>query len=388
MAEISVAKSQPKPSQQNFAQALEAWLPLLLQLWRQQNKRPGPSRRLTESEIKQLSRSLQILSQGLTRDRRLAGQYYFSDQDMLGTYLLYFWPISYRQACFVLNSLPYKPRRVLELGAGAGPLGAACFDRGITNVTMADRSQAALHYARLLSKNHGIQPTFEIWDPYLPKTKISGKYDLIALQHVVNELWTESKDRLHKIETLLNNLKSHLTDSGFLLIIEPALTPTSRALLQLRDNLLRQGWHLVSPCLHQYSCPALRKETDSCHMDITWQLPEIIKPVVKNAGFKKKELKISYCLLQPSRTARSQTYTNHDFLIVSEPLRSKNKRIRFIGCGPAGRLGLALKTEQATEQQKTFLTLRRGDIVRITNAQKTEHGIRITSETKIKLLNH
>jgi ribosomal protein RSM22 (predicted rRNA methylase) len=386
MSKLSVNKSRKPTTQDCFTKDLEPWLKSLLQLWRQKNKSSGPANRLSESEIRHLAKPLQILSQGLTRDRQLAGEHYFSDQDMLGTYLLYFWPISYVQARYVLHSLSQKPCQVLELGAGAGPLGAACYDLNIKKVSLADRSQVALEHAKQLFRKHGQQPDFYTWDPYQENSRLSGKYDLIALQHVVNEFWTNSADRLLKIETLLHRLREHLTTTGSLLLIEPALTPTSRSLLQLRDQLILLGWHVSAPCLHQDPCPALNKETDSCHLDIPWQLPEMLKPLVKIAGFKKKELKISYCLLQPNKPLAAKEELQTDFLIVSERMLSKNKRVRYIGCGRAGRIGLALKPEQATEQQKIFLSLKRGDIIRINNALPTEQGIRISPETQIRLL--
>jgi len=333
-----------------------------------------------------ISQSLRKLSQGLTRERQLAGKNYFSDPGFLGAYLLYFWPISYIQARYSLKTLTKLPQRVLELGAGAGPLGVACFDLGIPAVTFADRSQPALALARQLMLRQNKTTSFQSWNPYHPDSTIKGKFDLICLQHVLNELWPHEKKRLDKLSQLIHYLTKYLYPNGSLLFIEPALTPTSRTLLKLRDQLISQGLNLISPCLHQAACPALIKKTDSCHMDLPWSAPALIKALLKQAGFKKRKLKMTYFIFSKTSTKSRTNQFQNRFLIVSEPIISKNKRYRLIGCGPAGRVGIALHPDAVSQTNRVFLSLQRGDIIELKNAKKIEKGFSLSADSQVNIL--
>jgi len=80
---------------------LAAWLPRLIRLWRREvcsQWQDAPPDRLLPAEAKSIAAGLRRLSLGLTRERLLAGEAYFSDPAQAGAYLLYFWPVSYAQA--------------------------------------------------------------------------------------------------------------------------------------------------------------------------------------------------------------------------------------------------------------------------------------------------
>ena len=90
----------------------------------------------------------QRLSAGLTRERELAGARYFEDPQLLGAYLLLYWPVSYAQAASVLGELGGARGRVLDVGSGPGPMALAALDAGAAEALALDRSAAALGVAR------------------------------------------------------------------------------------------------------------------------------------------------------------------------------------------------------------------------------------------------
>src|SRR4051812_14578464 len=124
---------------------------LLLTVWRKVRKTHGPDDRLTPAEVREVGAAVKRLSHGLTRERELAGARYMDDPALLGAYLLFYWPVSYAQGRQVLGELPARPRAVLDLGSGPGPLAFAALDAGAAEVVAADRSEQALALCRALA---------------------------------------------------------------------------------------------------------------------------------------------------------------------------------------------------------------------------------------------
>jgi SAM-dependent methyltransferase len=153
------------------ANDLTAWIPRLLATWRA--ARPGPRRggprpppdALLPDELREVAAAVTRLSTGLTRERELAGARYLDDERLLGAYLLFYWPISYLQARGVLSELPRRPRRVLDLGSGPGPLAFAALDAGAAEVTACDRAKQALSAARELARVSGQPLSTQTWNP-------------------------------------------------------------------------------------------------------------------------------------------------------------------------------------------------------------------------------
>ncbi|MBL9039157.1 MAG: methyltransferase domain-containing protein, partial [Archangium sp.] len=255
---------------------LARWIPRLLAVWRKQRnaarkgQRPGPpppENELTPDELRTVSAGVKTLSHGLTRERKLAGARYMDDPALLGAYLLFYWPVSYAQARATLSELPTRPRQVLDLGAGPGPLAFAALDAGANQATAADRSRAALDVARALAAEASEGLATRDWSPERPLP--DGTFDVITMGHVVNELYDGD---IARRTALVESVLARLTPNGSLLIIEPALRDTSRALLALRDALVAKGHVIRAPCLYRGACPALVKESDWCHAERTWRL--------------------------------------------------------------------------------------------------------------------
>jgi SAM-dependent methyltransferase len=371
-------------SMTQFQSELAIWFPRLIQLWRRQSGYQERRPFLAPPEIQRLARGLRMLSHGLTRERKLPGQDYFKNPDLLGAYLLFYWPVSYAQARYILKTHSIRPGSVLELGSGAGPISAACADFSKPGIVLADRNPLILKLAQDLAKQKNLKSQTLVWNPVKPLPAGLPKFDLITFQHVLNELWPDDPDRIHKRLRLVKSVFNHLTPSGRLLLIEPASMAPSRDLLLLRNLLLEEGLSMEAPCLFSGACPASEKTNDVCHMDFKWSPPAFLKTAIKLAGFQKKELKMTYYVFRTQAVPVSQN--QEIFRIVSDKMLSKNGKIRFIACHHEGRISLSLHPSEANQVNQAFLNLKRGDLIRITDSEKTENGFKLHTDSTVRIL--
>ena len=370
---------------------LDAWIPRLVTAWRAHRQRSSGRRpqrgvardegeALSREELKEVGQGVKQLSRGLTRDRELAGARYMDDPRLLGAYLLFYWPVSYAQARSALGELDRRPRAVLDLGCGPGPLAFAALDAGAREVTAADRSRSALELARALAIEASEPLGTREWTPDRPLPE--GKFDLITVGHVLNELFLGDVERR---AALLETALAKVGAGGSLVVLEPALRETSRGLLRVRDLLVSRGYPVRAPCLFRGSCPALVKDSDWCHAERRWRMPRLVEAIAREAGLHKEALKMSYLVLGPKGDAWAELPEGRQFRIVSEPLEGKGRQ-RYMGCGPEGRVGLALQEKHRTSDNRLFFELERGTVIRIEGTEDRGDGFALTEHSKVEVL--
>ena len=372
---------------------LRRWIPGLLSAWRglrrevRRGPRPPPGELLPD-ELREVTAAVQRLSLGLTRDRKLIGARYLDDDRLLGAYLLFYWPVSYLQARGVLSELPRRPRSALDLGSGPGPVAFAALDAGAAEVVAADRSARALAAARRLATEAGEPIATREWDPQrrggLAGLAGGRKFDLVTLGHVVNELF-QGDGAAARRAALIEEALGLLAPGGSLVVIEPALRDTSRALLEVRDLLVARGLAVRAPCLFRGACPALVRPTDWCHAERPVDPPPLVDEIGRRAGLRKEAVKMSYLVLAPKGEGWSEPPPGLTFRIVSEPLPSKG-RLRYMGCGPEGRKGLALQEKDVTPRNRAFEGLLRGDVVEVTGVEPRGDGLRLSPESDVRVI--
>jgi hypothetical protein len=169
------------------------------------------------------------------------------------------------------------------------------------------------------------------------------------------------------------------------LLLEPALRETSRALLKVRDLLVGRGYAVRAPCLWRGACPALVRESDWCHAERSWQMPAVVEDVARAAQLHKEALKMSYLAMAPKGEAWRDPPPGRLFRIVSEPLEGKGRQ-RYMGCGAEGRVGLALQEKHRTPENEAFFRLRRGDVVRIDETEERGDGFALTASSKVAVV--
>ncbi len=371
---------------------LTRWIPRLLAAWRgRRGPRRGPrppEDALLPDELREVAPAVARLSRGLTRERELAGARYLDDERLLGAYLLFYWPISYLQARSTISELPCPPRSVLDLGSGPGPIAFAAFDAGASEAISADRSGRALSAARDLARASGRALTAREWNPSRgkPLSEIAAgrRFDLVAMGHVLNELLRgEETDR--RRADLLEEALGLVSPGGSLLVLEPALRDTSRALLRVRDLLVARGFAVRAPCLFRGMCPALEKESDWCHAERAVDPPSLVAQIGKAAGLRKEAVKMSYLALAPRGEGWAEPPPGRVFRIVSEPLPSKG-RLRYMGCGPEGRMGLVLQEKHLSDANRRFATLLRGDVVEIEGGEPRGDGFALGEGSSARIV--
>ena len=368
-----------------YARDLARWMPRLVAVWRRARRLPeGPSG-LTPHEVKEVAAGVRTLSLGLTRERQLAGARYMDDPKLLGAYLLFYWPVSYAQGRQVLGELGTRARSALDLGSGPGALAFAAMDAGAAEVTAADRSKPALALARELAAEADEAIATRDWDPHRATDLPASGVDAVLMGHLLNELFGTGEPALGRRAALVERALAALRPGGSVVIIEPALRDTSRELLQLRDMLVRRGFAVRAPCLWRGDCPALVKPSDWCHAERSWTMPPLLEQLARTAGLHKESLKMSYLVLAPKGEAWAEPPPGRTFRIVSEPLEGKGRQ-RFMGCGPEGRMGVALQEKHRTEANGAFFHLQRGDVVALTETEPRGDGVALNERSAVRVI--
>lgn len=328
-------------------------------------------------DMKAVAAAVRTLSMGLTRDRELAGARYMDDPKLLAAYLLFYWPVSYAQAREVLGEIGARPRSVLDLGSGPGPLAFAALDAGAADVTAADRSVRALDLAKKLATDAEEGIATREWSPEKPLP--DGQFDLISMGHLLNELPAPRREPL--VEAALAKLRPR----GSVVIIEPALRDTSRGLLTLRDQLVAKGYAVRAPCMFRGPCPALLREGDWCHAERAWRMPKLVENLARLAQLHKESLKMSYLVLAPKGEEWRAPPPGRVFRIVSESLEGKGRQ-RYMGCGPEGRVGLALQHKHVRPGNEAFMHVQRGDVIEVTNTEVKGDGFALGEASEVKVV--
>jgi ribosomal protein RSM22 (predicted rRNA methylase) len=147
-----------------------------------------------------------------------------------------------------------------------------------------------------------------------------------------------------------------------LILLEPALRETSRALLAVRDHLLGKGFDVIAPCFFTGPCPALIRERDWCH-----------DSAVRGAG----RVDFSYLVVRASGDASTDPALCR---IVSDPLPEKG-RLKLFACGSDGRHPLVRLDRHASPSNAAIEELVRGDTARILRVAFAQDGLRVVKET-------
>ncbi|MDE3020033.1 MAG: hypothetical protein KGI53_13535 [Nitrospirota bacterium] len=343
-----------------------------------------------DARLPHLCRGVEALSQLFTRERQGLRSSYLDQEQLRAAYLAYYLPVNIAKVRVLLEEMPLPraggPLRVLDLGGGIGTTGLALLEwlqstqalRGVEGEVVAvERSvQALAEYERLWASYRAIGkgPSLRLvtvkgdiggWGAgKVPASVAERTYDLIVLGNVVNELFPDARDPIERRAHLLRELIGLLDQQGTMMILEPALRETSRALLQLRNRLVADGaCNVYSPCLHEHPCPALVKEEDWCHEERPWEPPPIVAAIDQRVGFIKDALKFSYLLLR--KDGRTMVPHSPDVYRVVSELRVMKGEKRAWLCNETGRPEVGRQDRLKSESNASVDDWHRGAIVRI-----------------------
>src|SRR5690606_37003605 len=122
-----------------------------------------------------------------------------------------------------------------------------------------------------------------------------GPYDLILLGLALNEDEAAAAEEAR----LLRALCALLAPGGALIVLEPALRETTRALQRTRDLIAAEGGPFIAyPCPHAAPCPMLARERDWCHQELPLSLPPALARLAAASGLRDKKLTFASLVLR------------------------------------------------------------------------------------------
>lgn len=275
------------------------------------------------------------------------------------------------------------PLRIVDIGAGCGAqsLGLATQHHGPLSIVAIDRDPLALAIAeRAMARFSHVafeRRTADVTAVDLPPA------DVVVMGSILNEL--SAAKRLQVVHSAL----AAIAADGAVIIVEPALRESARALHELRDIVLSRGLaHVFAPCTRRGTpCPSLRDPDDWCHEDRDVRLPPRTAELARLTHLRDRGMKFSYVVLRHQPTALVESTAA--WRIVSAP-RSLKGKLEVFGCGDAGRLPLRLLRKHRSSENRVFDRVCRGDVV-IVDPPFVATGadldrVEITSETRLRRL--
>jgi ribosomal protein RSM22 (predicted rRNA methylase) len=352
-----------------------------------------------------LAQVVSDLSRLFTKERTELSRSYLEDPAAVMAYLSYFVPVNLSKIQVLLDEMPTDRQEhefsVLDLGSGPGTGSLAVLDwwhhhkyPGALSVVAVDSSPAALGQANQLWIRYchtaGITTaSFQRHEgdleraAWLTQVCPRASFDLIILANSLNELYVGAKDPIAARTNFMAEALLLLAPSGTMMILEPALRETSRALHHVHDRLLQEKRCTVfSPCLHENSCPALVNPYDWCHEERTWEPPASIQEIDKDVGFIKDALKFSYLLLR--KDGRTIVERRPDVYRVVSELRELKGEKRAWLCNEQGRHEVGRQDRLASPQNEAFDQWHRGAIVQIEKIVHKERGGKVSTLGRIE----
>jgi hypothetical protein len=310
------------------------------------------------------------IHRGLTGARDLVGTRYLADPELRRQYADEIAPRTGAALAKILAELygaeARPPARALDLGAGTGAAGAA----------LRARFGAGLE---LVSVDRVAGPGIVAADLEREVPPALGRFELIVAAHLLGELFL-SEPAPRRTDALARRVlawvRALLVEGGLVVLVEPALRETSRALLGVRDRLIAAGLGVVAPCFWAGSCPALERERDWCHDAAPAPSPRD-GALPRGGVAPSPRVDFSYLALRAAAPEPAAA-----FRVVSDRLVEKG-RLKIFACGPSGRHPFVRLDRAASDANAAFARLERGDVATIEGASAAADGLRVGETTAV-----
>lgn len=363
---------------------LKTIIPLLIGVWRRFHKLSGPADILQTREFRSVVEAIQNLQKGLETGDHLIGQDYFSQPNLLGAYLLYYWVLRYQQGLALINELPHPPGRVLDLASGPGAFAFAALRHGAREVVAIDRNQTALKLASEVSGRYGCPLTIRSHSLLKFPYPVEGKFDLITIGYCLEELFPITQKGWNQAQkNWIQNLLQYLTPEGKILFVESSLTHSNHRLLALRDQLVHAGFPVQAPCVWKGECPALQAK-NVCYAQRDFEKPYLIKEIQRAAQINLNSLKMSYLILRHPEASWPILPDYPLYRVISPPIDTHAGK-RYYLCGTDGKKDLGSHFKEQAPEARAFDYLKRGELISIKNALVKQQHFDIVVGTRIKI---
>ncbi|HET9622303.1 MAG TPA: small ribosomal subunit Rsm22 family protein [Kofleriaceae bacterium] len=280
-----------------------------------------------------------------------------------------------------------RPLRIVDVGAGCGAMSLGALvvldSLGVDaalDLTAIDRDPPALAIARRaitdLAARRGRAVTVATRDDDVARARLPAA-DLVVLGSVLNELPAAS--RLDLVQRAL----AAIGDDGAVIVVEPALRDTSRALHELRDQVIAGGGHVFAPCTRTIApCPALADPDDWCHEDRPLALPRRTAELARITHLRDSGMKLAYLVVRRQPLGLVEPAPGGAaWRVVSAPMPAKGK-LELIGCSAAGRLPIRLLRRHRNAGNRDFDDAARGDVL-VLDAAAGADRVEIVDTTQV-----
>lgn len=238
----------------------------------------------------------------LSREYRESGrsQSVFEDPAQRAAYLATRMPATYAAIVRVLQEIPAKMTKVLDVGAGPGTASWAAAEFGAQEAILLEKNRHAIALGQELME--GVSPLHAEWICQdLEKVSSIPKVDGAILSYSLGELQNQ--------ESLLEKIWH--AKIPWIAIIEPGTPRGYQTILRARDKFLSLGAHIVAPCPHAKICPL--KKDDWCHFSIRLERTKLHR-LLKEGDLGFEDEKFSYLVVSrepaESRGARILRHPN------------------------------------------------------------------------------
>lgn len=274
-----------------------------------------------------------------------------------------------------------RPLRVIDLGAGCGAmsLGLVASTTAPLAITAIDRDAPALAIATRaieeLARRRGTSVAVATRVDDATTARLDTA-DLVVMGTVLNELDASAR------QAVVERALAAIADDGAVIIIEPALRDTSRALHELRDALLARGVaHVFAPCTRGIvPCPALADPSDWCHEHRTLELPPRTAELARLTHLRDDGMRFSYLVLR--RDPRPLDDDAGAWRVVGSP-RSQKGKLEVMGCSVHGRMPLRLLRRNRSDVNRELERVERGDVV-IVSAEPADGRVEVDRTTRVE----
>jgi SAM-dependent methyltransferase len=305
-----------------------------------------------------------------------------STPGLLSAYFMYEWPLQYAQALSLIQELPQKPSKVLDLTSKGAPSCLAALQHGATEVLAIGENEPALKLCADLCGHLGYPISIRTGNrEKLTSLSIHDtSWDLIIISHSLFDLLPSTEEHLSYIRKLLHLL----SPEGHLLLVEDSENLTNRRFLKLRDAIAEQGISIIAPCLWKGECPALKHGSSPCFAQRPIEKPFMIKEIQRAAQINLSSLKMSYLILGSLKVTPPPLPDNL-YRIVSPPLPTFRGE-RYFLCGVQGKKTLGTTLTEHPKHSRAFEYLKRGDVVSVEQSVSLGEDMQITEKTIVELI--
>lgn len=215
--------------------------------------------------------------------------------------------------------------------------------------------------------------------------RAAPKFNLWTQSYFLNESLQQDAGTI--ADAFLNVWRKHLEEESLVIWIEPALKAQSRALLNIRHEILKrrkkhrmEDLQILLPCLGHQACGALSEPTDWCHEEVVWWRPPYLKKLDEMVKLDRKSLPFSYLVFAKSSRSLGELLPalegsnppTVERLVSPSILQGRDQE--FFICGQTGKRRARFQTADE---------LSRGDILTEVKARGAPEAVRIEQAQRV-----